>query len=163
MEKAWRTGIGYDLHPLISDRVLRLGGVTIAGERGLGGHSDGDVVLHALIDALLGAVGWPDIGEQFPDTDSRWRGIDSTQLMDQVIGQLLGAGWRINNVDLVIIAQKPKLSPWKEAIRKKLAELCRVSTGQVGVKAKTNEGFDAVGRQEAIACQVIATVIQNVE
>lgn len=147
-----RVGIGYDLHRLAAGRPLKLGGVTIAAEQGLVGHSDADVVLHALCDALLGALGQPDIGELFPDTDPRWRGADSRQFIVEALRRVLAAGYQVSNVDVIIHAERPKLGTHKEQIRESVAALLGLTADCVGVKAKTNEGLDAVGRGEAIAC-----------
>lgn len=149
-----RIGIGYDIHAVVSDRPLVLGGVSIPGDLGLGGHTDGDVVLHALIDALFGAAGLPDIGEHFPDGDEALRGVSSTVLLEQALEEIFGLKWIVNNVDLTIFAERPKLSEYKGAIRDSLSRLIRIDANSISVKAKTNEGFDAVGRGEAIACDV---------
>jgi len=147
-----RIGIGYDLHRLVPGRPLVLGGVTIPCERGLLGHSDADAVLHALCDALLGALGAGDIGELYPDTDPRWRGADSSRFVRDVMEQVRAAGRRVINADVVIHAQVPRLAPHKAAIRARVAELLDVAPERVGVKATTNEGLDAIGRGEAIGC-----------
>ena len=147
-----RVGIAYDLHRLVPGRRLRLGGVDIPGELGLLGHSDADVVLHAICDALLGAAGLGDIGEHFPDSDPRWKDADSRDLLSAVLEQVRRAAWRIGNVDLVIHAQRPRLTPHKPDIRASIATLLGLSPQAVNVKATTNEGLDAVGRGEAIAC-----------
>ena len=153
-----RVGIGTDLHRTAPGRPLILGGVTIESPFGLAGHSDADVVLHAVIDALLGAAGQPDIGELFPDTDPQWRGADSGALLKTVMGRIRDAGFAIVNVDLTIHAEKPKLSAYKEAIRDKLSGFLGIHCERIGVKAKTGEGLDAVGRGEAIGCTVIAAL-----
>jgi 2-C-methyl-D-erythritol 2,4-cyclodiphosphate synthase len=150
-----RIGIGYDIHRLVPDRPLRLGGVEIPSPRGLLGHSDGDALLHALCDALLGAAGLGDIGDHFPDTDPATRGIDSARLLAIVLERVRAAGFAVHNVDTNIIAQQPRLGPHKEAIRRRLAELLALDPARVSVKAKTNEGLDAVGRGEAIAAQAV--------
>ncbi len=147
-----RIGIGYDVHRLVPGRPLKLGGVTIPCERGLLGHSDADAVLHALCDALLGAVGQPDIGELFPDNDPRWKDADSRRFVEAALQRVSDAGYRVANVDLVIHAQQPRLGPHKEQIRAAVARLVGVPLDAVGVKATTNEGLDAIGRGEAIAC-----------
>lgn len=147
-----RIGIGYDVHRLVPGRPLKLGGVTIPCERGLLGHSDADAVLHALCDALLGAVGQPDIGELFPDNDPRWKDADSRRFVEEALQRVSDAGYRVANVDLVIHAQQPRLGPHKEQIRAAVARLVGVPLDAVGVKATTNEGLDAIGRGEAIAC-----------
>lgn len=152
-----RTGIGYDLHRLVAGRPLVLGGTHIPADRGLLGHSDADVVLHALGDALLGAAGLGDIGELFPDTDPAYEGADSRGLLKEVLRRVEDAGYEIVNADMIIHAQQPKLGPLKAQIRQSLAELLAVAPEAVGVKATTNEGLDAIGRGEAIAC--LATVL----
>lgn len=150
-----RVGIGTDLHRLVPGRKLLLGGVEIPHDLGLLGHSDADVVLHAVTDAILGAAAMPDIGERFPDTDPRNQDADSRKLLANVVDDVRAAGWLVVNADIVIHAQQPKLSAHKKAIAQSIADLLRVSVDCVGVKAKTNEGLDAVGRGEAIACTAI--------
>jgi len=147
-----RIGIGYDLHRLVPGRPLILGGVTIPYERGLLGHSDGDVVLHALCDALLGAIGEPDIGELFSDSDPAWKDADSRRFVSEVRARVHAAGYRVANIDLIVHAERPKLSPYKSQIRQTVAELVGLPPERVGLKAKTNEGLDAVGHGEALAC-----------
>lgn len=152
----YRTGFGYDLHRLVSGRRLVLGGVEIPHELGLLGHSDADIVLHAVCDALLGAAGLGDIGEHFPDTDARFKDADSRELMRQTLRMTLDAGYEPVNVDVVIHAERPKLREHKPAIRAALAELLGIDATAVGVKATTNEGLDAIGRGEAMACSATA-------
>lgn len=147
-----RIGIGYDVHRLVPGRPLKLGGVTIPFERGLLGHSDADAVLHALCDALLGAAGQPDIGELFPDTAPEWKDADSRRFVREALERVLNAGYTVANVDLIIHAQQPRLGAYKEQIRAAVAQLVRVPRDAVGVKATTNEGLDAIGRGEAVAC-----------
>lgn len=153
-----RVGIGTDLHRLEPGRKLILGHVVIEFDRGPAGHSDGDVLLHAVIDALLGAAGLPDIGELFPDTDPAYEGADSSLLLARVCQLLADRGFTPVNVDAVIHAERPKLSPYKAAIRQELARLLGLPVEMVGIKAKTNEGVDAVGRGEAIACTAVAGI-----
>lgn len=150
----WRIGIGYDLHAVVTGRPLRLGGIDIPWDRGLGGHSDGDVVLHAVIDGLFGAAGLPDIGDHFPDTDPAYAGMDSCALMRRAVEEVAGQGWQVHNLDVMIHAERPRLGAHKPAIRESLSRLVGVSAERIAVKAKTNEGLDAVGRGEAIACHV---------
>ncbi|MEZ6194782.1 MAG: 2-C-methyl-D-erythritol 2,4-cyclodiphosphate synthase [Planctomycetota bacterium] len=145
-----RVGLGYDIHRLVEDRPLILGGVEIPYERGLLGHSDADAVLHAVTDALLGATGLGDIGELFPDDDPKWKGADSSALLREVLGRVHAAGWTVVNLDLNVLAQKPRLKDHKPAIRGSIAKLLEVPEARVNVKAKTREGLDAVGRAEAI-------------
>ncbi len=147
-----RIGIGYDLHRLVEGRALILGGVMIPDGLGLLGHSDADVVLHALCDALLGAMGQPDIGELFPDRDPAWKDAESRVFVAEALARVRAAGYQVSNVDLVIHAERPRLGPHRDRIRGSVARLLGVAEGRVGVKAKTNEGVDAVGRGEAIAC-----------
>jgi 2-C-methyl-D-erythritol 4-phosphate cytidylyltransferase/2-C-methyl-D-erythritol 2,4-cyclodiphosphate synthase len=151
-----RAGTGYDLHRLVDGRPLVLAGVTVAPDRGPSGHSDGDVVAHALIDALLGAAGAGDIGGHFPDTDPRWKNAAGRDLLARTLSLLDGLGWRVVNVDVTVILERPKLAPHVAAIREALAADLRVAAGSVSVKAKTNEGVDAVGRGEAIAAHAVA-------
>ncbi len=151
-----RIGTGYDLHRLVEGRPLVLAGVRIPGDRGPAGHSDGDVVAHALIDALLGAAALGDIGGHFPDSDPRWKDAPGLDLLGRVIETLGAAGWRVGNADVTVILERPKLAPHVGAIRERLAGVLGVTAGQVSVKAKTNEGMDAVGRGEAIAAHAVA-------
>lgn len=150
-----RIGIGTDIHRLEPGSGLRLGGVEIPFDRRLAGHSDGDVVLHAVTDAILGAAGLPDIGERYPDTDPRYQGADSRLFLREAVGAVAVRGYRVMNADITIHAERPKLSPHKAVIQDCVAGLLGVSSGCVSVKAKTNEGFDAVGRGDAIACTVV--------
>lgn len=150
-----RTGLGYDLHRLVPHRRLMLGGVHVPHHLGPLAHSDGDVVLHALCDALLGAAGLGDIGELFPDTDPANQGADSRRFLAAVRQRVAAAGYRVLNVDVVVHAQEPKLGPFKARLRQNLAELLELPPEAVGVKATTNEGLDAVGRGEAIACWAV--------
>jgi 2-C-methyl-D-erythritol 2,4-cyclodiphosphate synthase len=147
-----RTGIGYDIHRLVPDRPLILGGMRVPSELGLMGHSDADVVLHALTDALLGAVAAPDIGELFPDDDPRWSGAHSQKFLQEALERVRAAGYAIGNLDLVIHAQQPRLSAHKQAIRQSVAQLCGLTPDRIGLKATTNEGLDAIGQGQAIAC-----------
>lgn len=146
--------MGYDIHGVIAERPLVLGGVEVRQSFGLGGHTDGDVVLHAVIDALFGAAGLPDIGEHFPDGDSALRGVSSRHLLRESMQEIEREHWTVNNVDLTIVAEKPKLSAHKTKIAESLADMLGIEHRRVSAKAKTNEGFDAVGRGEAIACHV---------
>lgn len=151
-----RVGIGTDLHRLVPGRKLILGHVAIEHDSGLLGHSDGDVVLHAIIDAIAGAAGLPDIGEMFPDTDPTYKDADSGKLLEQVVRAIAGCGYAVVNADVTIHAEQPKLSSYKAAMVKEIARLLKVPAEAVSVKAKTNEGLDAVGRREAIACTAVA-------
>ena len=149
-----RVGQGFDVHPWSDDprRPLVLGGVVLEGERGLAGHSDADVVAHAVADALLGAAGLGDIGAHFPDTDSRWRGADSLALLGHVVEVVRAEGWSVANVDTTVILEAPRLAPHKEAMEKRLSE---VVGAPVRVKAKRAEGLGALGRGEGIACLAV--------
>lgn len=151
-----RVGLGEDLHRLVPGRPLILGGVPFDSPVGLLGHSDGDVVLHAVADALLGAAGLGDIGEHFSDEDPAHAGADSSKLLAHVVDEVRRRGYAVGNVDVVIHAQRPKLGSGKERIRARIAELLDLDLGDVNIKAKTGEGLDAVGREEAIACRVVA-------
>jgi 2-C-methyl-D-erythritol 2,4-cyclodiphosphate synthase len=151
-----RVGIGTDLHRLAPGRPLVLGHVRIEYDKGPLGHSDGDVVLHAIIDAIAGAAGLPDIGEMFPDTDPAYKGADSGELLKSALGRAAQAGYAVVNLDVTIHAERPKLGPHKAAIRAEVARLVGVNIDAVSIKAKTNEGQDAVGRGEAIACTAVA-------
>ena len=153
-----RIGTGYDLHRLVAGRRLVLGGVTIPFELGLEGHSDADILCHAVTDAILGAAAAGDIGRLFPDTDPRWKGADSIKLLEGATSQLHQAGFRIVNVDATVIAQKPKLLPFLDAMRSNLAKALQVRVEQVSVKGKTNEQVDSTGRGEAMACHAVALV-----
>ena len=150
-----RVGLGYDVHRLVAGRPLVLGNVTIPHEMGLDGHSDADVVIHALIDALTGAAGLPDVGQMFPNTDLRYKGINSAELLKGTRAAFEKAGWRLVNADIVVMAQRPKLSPHKAEMCRRLAEILGVETGQINIKGKTGEGVDAVGEERAIACQCV--------
>jgi 2-C-methyl-D-erythritol 2,4-cyclodiphosphate synthase len=156
-----RVGIGHDTHRLAVGRPLLLGGVRIAHSRGLVGHSDADVVLHAVVDALLGAAGWGDIGDAYPDTDPSYAGADSSRFVRETVARLQRGSWRIINLDVVIFAQEPKLGAVKAEIRRHLAELLGLDLDAVNVKAKTGEGVGAIGRAEAIACQAVALIDRN--
>jgi 2-C-methyl-D-erythritol 2,4-cyclodiphosphate synthase len=147
-----RVGIGYDLHRTVAGRPLMLGGVQIPSAFGLAGHSDADVVLHAVCDALLGAAGLGDIGELFPDTDPAYQDIASSHLLADVLARVRSAGYAPGNVDVIIHAERPRLTEHKPRIRAALAELLDLPANAVNVKATTNEGLDAIGRGEAIAC-----------
>lgn len=154
----YRTGIGYDIHRLTEDRKLFLGGIEIPYFKGLLGHSDGDVLLHAISDALLGAVAEGDIGVHFPDSDPKYRGVDSAVLLKNVVTLVNGKGFKINNVDTVIIAQEPVLTPFKKPIQKRIAAILEIGEDSVGIKAKTNEGLGEIGRKEAIAAYALVSL-----
>ncbi|MGH7163552.1 MAG: 2-C-methyl-D-erythritol 2,4-cyclodiphosphate synthase [Planctomycetota bacterium] len=155
-----RVGFGFDCHRFGQDRPLRLGGVTVPGAPGLVAHSDGDCVLHAIADALLGAAGLPDLGEQFPDTDPRWKDADSGALLRLVAGRVAAAGFRVGNVDVTLLAERPRIAPHREAMRARIAELLGVPVAGVGVKATTLERMGALGRGEGVACQAVCLVTE---
>ena len=152
------TGIGYDCHRLVAGRPLIIGGVTLDHDRGLDGHSDADVLTHAIIDAMLGAAGLGDIGEHFPDTDPRYKGADSLALLAATIELLAGAGLRTAHVDATVIMERPKLGPHKAAIRASLATVLELELGHVNVKATRGEGMGFVGREEGVATLAVVTV-----
>ena len=151
-----RIGNGYDIHRLVSGRPLILGGIRLDHPLGLDGHSDADVLVHALMDALLGAISLGDIGRHFPPEDPRWKGADSLQLLERVMELVRARGWQVVNVDAVVVAEQPKLKPHIEAMRAAIAARLAVEPDQVGVKATTNEGLGPTGRQEGIACHAVA-------
>jgi 2-C-methyl-D-erythritol 4-phosphate cytidylyltransferase/2-C-methyl-D-erythritol 2,4-cyclodiphosphate synthase len=153
-----RTGLGYDVHPFCEGRPLYLGGVAVPEGPGLSGHSDGDVLLHALMDACLGAAGLPDIGHCFPPSDPRWEGASSLALLAIVKGMLSKEGYRAVQVDLTAAAEKPRLAPYQEEMRGRIAAVLGISPAAVGLKATTSEGLGFVGRGEGIACWAVATV-----
>jgi 2-C-methyl-D-erythritol 2,4-cyclodiphosphate synthase len=156
-----RVGIGHDTHRLIAGRPLILGGLRIEHSLGLLGHSDADVVCHAVADAILGAAGLGDIGEHYPDTDPQWQGLDSTRLLAEVVKKVAQARWRVVNCDVIIHAQEPKLGPHKQAIRANLAGLLQVGEIMVNVKAKTGEHVGPIGRAEAISCHAVVLLEAN--
>ncbi len=153
-----RVGIGYDVHQLVAGRPLVLGGITIPHELGLLGHSDADVLIHALMDALLGAAGMGDIGRHFPDTDVKYKGIASTELLEQVVSKLEADGYRIGNVDVIVMAQRPKLAPFISEMQSKLSDVLKIDAHYVNIKATTTEGLGFVGREEGIAAQATAVL-----
>jgi 2-C-methyl-D-erythritol 2,4-cyclodiphosphate synthase len=152
------TGIGYDSHRLKPGRKLILGGVEIPGELGLDGHSDADVLTHAVIDALLGAAGLGDIGEHFPDSDERYRDADSLKLLETVLPRVFAQGLELVNVDSTVVMERPKLGPYREAIRERLASVLGLAPGRVNVKATTGEGVGFVGRGEGVAALVVVSL-----
>ncbi|MFA4873802.1 MAG: 2-C-methyl-D-erythritol 2,4-cyclodiphosphate synthase [bacterium] len=153
-----RIGIGYDIHSLVEGKQLILGGIVIPFDRGLLGHSDGDALLHAIADALLGACALGDIGRHFPDTDPAHEGADSAVLLERVVTLIKDKGFRPTNVDANVIAQKPRLAPHMDAMREKISEILSLPLDAVSVKARTNEGLDAVGEGNAIAAQAVVLV-----
>lgn len=157
----FRIGTGYDCHALVEGRKLVLGGVTIPHKTGLQGHSDADALLHAIIDALLGAAALGDIGKHFPDTDPMFAGADSRTLLREVASRVVGTGYTIGNIDATIIAQAPKMAPHIPQMISRIAEDIGVSPQQVNIKAKTNEKMGFVGREEGIAAEAVAMLIRS--
>lgn len=155
-----RVGFGYDVHRLVEGRELRLGGVVVAFERGLAGHSDADVLLHAITDALLGAAALGDIGTHFPPGVARWAGADSRDLLAGALALLADGGWAVANVDSTIVAEEPRLGPYIPAMRAEIARVLGVSEQQVSVKAKTTEGLGFIGSGEGMAAYAAALIIR---
>ena len=156
-----RVGLGYDSHRFVAGRALVLGGVRVPHSAGLAGHSDADAVLHAVTDAVLGAIGAGDIGEQFPDTDPRWGGADSAIFVRHAMELAGKAGLAVGNCDVTVLCESPKLSPYKSAMKARIAELLGVAEGQVSIKAKTNEGMGWIGRNEGLAA-IAVVLLQKV-
>ncbi|MDO5403126.1 MAG: 2-C-methyl-D-erythritol 2,4-cyclodiphosphate synthase [Eubacteriales bacterium] len=154
-----RVGMGYDVHKLVEDRKLIMGGVDIPCEKGLLGHSDADVLLHAIMDALLGAAALGDIGKHFPDTDDKYKGASSIELLKEVGNKLSQAGFIIENIDATIIAQRPKMRPYIDSMRQNIAKALMIETGQVNVKATTEEGLGFTGTGEGISSQAICSIM----
>lgn len=154
-----RIGHGYDLHRLQPGGELWLGGVLVSNELSAIAHSDGDVVIHAIVDALLGALGQGDIGELFPNTDPRWKGVRSDEFLIAVWERVARAGWKLGNLDVTVLAERPRLREFKPAIVAELSRLTDAAPGQVNVKAGTNEGCDAIGRGEAIAAHAVVLLV----
>ncbi len=162
MNKMQKIGIGYDIHKLVKGRPLILGGIEIPFEKGLLGHSDGDALLHAISDAMLGACGLGDIGQYFPDTDPKFKNADSSKLLSEVFLKIREKGFKVVNMDSNIIVQRPKMSSHVLNMRKKIAEILNMDIDNVSIKARSNEGLDAVGNEEAIAVQaVVLLAAQN--
>jgi 2-C-methyl-D-erythritol 2,4-cyclodiphosphate synthase len=157
----YRTGIGYDIHRLVAGRKLFLGGVEIPYIHGLLGHTDADVLLHAICDALLGAVGGGDIGEHFPDTDPRYAGIASAELLKATYSLIKTKNFVISNLDTIVIAQEPILLPFKKQMQQKIAQILNIQEEMVNVKAKTNEGLGEIGKKEAIAAYVVVSLVSR--
>jgi 2-C-methyl-D-erythritol 2,4-cyclodiphosphate synthase len=154
-----RMGVGYDSHRFGPGNAVRLGGISIPHDHALSGHSDADVIAHAVTDALLGATGEGDIGSMFPDTDPANRMRDSIEMLTLAISHLRDRGWRANNVDVTLIAELPRIAPYREAMRDALAAALNLARGSVSVKGKTNEGMGWIGRGEGVACIAVATVV----
>jgi 2-C-methyl-D-erythritol 2,4-cyclodiphosphate synthase len=156
-----RVGSGIDVHAFGPGDALVLGGVRIPHTRGIAAHSDGDVLLHALVDALLGAAGLGDIGEHFPDSDPRWRGADSRQFVTTTLEMLARRSWRVVNVDLTLLAQQPRLAPWRDQIRHSVATLLGLAVGEVNLKATTTEHLGFIGRSEGLAAMATVLIDQR--
>ena len=161
MKPSFRVGLGFDFHPFQQGRELILGGIRIPHPVGLAGHSDADVVLHAISDAILGAAGLGDIGHHFPDSDPRYKGISSVHLLTRVVELVQVKGWAIGNVDIVIVAEEPRIAPFREAISAKLSEVLEILPGEVCVKATTMEGMGPVGRKEGISAQAVVLLYRG--
>ena len=154
-----RIGHGYDVHRLVNERALILGGVTIPYEKGLLGHSDADVLLHAVMDAVLGAMGAPDIGHLFPDKDERYRGISSMKLTEEVAGRMCGAGYAVGNIDITVIAQRPKLAPYLDEMKNNIAHAFSCDISAVNIKATTEEGLGFTGEGQGIAAHAVCLLV----
>jgi 2-C-methyl-D-erythritol 2,4-cyclodiphosphate synthase len=158
-QPAFRVGLGYDIHPLVAGRPCILGGVSIPSPVGPEGHSDADVLLHAVADAILGAAGLRDIGHYFPNTDASLKGLDSAVIVKKAVAEAKAqGGWVVGNVDIVIIGERPKVMAHVEAMKAKVAEIIGISPAQVGIKATTNEGMDSIGQGKALAVQAICLI-----
>ena len=158
-QPAFRVGLGYDIHPLVAGRPCILGGVNIPSPVGPDGHSDADVLLHAVADAILGAAGLRDIGHYFPNTDATLKGLDSAVIVQKAVAEAKAqGGWMVGNVDIVIIGERPKVMAHVEAMKAKVAEIIGISPAQVGIKATTNEGMDSIGQGKALAVQAICLI-----
>ncbi len=158
---ALRVGIGYDIHRLVAGRPLWLGGVNVPSELGLDGHSDADVILHSLCDALLGAAGLPDIGQLYPNDDPAYSGISSLKLLQDVSERLADAGWRVSNADCMVIAEQPKIAPHVSAMRRCIADALSIPFEAISIKATTNEGLGAIGEGRGIACHATAAIVRS--
>jgi len=158
MAKGPRIGYGYDVHPLGPGRKLILGGIDIPHTKGLLGHSDSDVLVHAVCDALLGAMGEGDIGRHYPSSDQRYKGISSVKLLEDVLSKLKAKGYRIGNIDTVIVAQAPRLGPYLSAMQQKLAEVAGIDAELVNVKVKSGEGLDAAGKEEGMIAHAVCLI-----
>ena len=158
-QPAFRVGLGYDIHPLVAGRPCILGGVNIPSPVGPDGHSDADVLLHAVADAILGAAGLRDIGHYFPNTDAALKGLDSAVIVKKAVAEAKAqGGWVVGNVDIVIIGERPKVMAHVDAMKAKVAEIIGISPAQVGIKATTNEGMDSIGQGKALAVQAICLI-----
>ncbi|HZD85128.1 MAG TPA: 2-C-methyl-D-erythritol 2,4-cyclodiphosphate synthase [Gemmatimonadaceae bacterium] len=156
-----RVGVGYDSHRFAPGRPLKLGGVLIPSDVGLLGHSDADAICHAVTDAILGAAGLGDIGEMFPDTDPANKDCDSIQMLEAAVKRIATAGYRVNQVDVSVVAESPRIAPHREKIRARLASALGIDSASVSVKGKSNEGMGWIGRKEGLACIAVATLRGN--
>ena len=156
-----RVGIGYDSHRFAAGGPMRLGGIDLPLEEHLHGHSDGDAIAHAVTDAILGAAGLGDIGSMFPDTDAANRGRDSLTMLAAAAAHVQAAGWRVQQVDVTVVAERPRIGPHRDAMRGALAAALSVATGDVGLKGKSNEGMGGIGRGEGLACIAVATIVRR--
>ncbi len=156
-----RVGVGYDSHRFAQGRPLKLGGVLIPSDVGLLGHSDADAICHAVTDAILGAAGLGDIGEMFPDTDPANKDRDSIKMLEAAVKRIATAGYRVNQVDVSVVAESPRISPHREKIRARLASALGIDSASVSVKGKSNEGMGWIGRKEGLACIAVATLRGN--
>jgi 2-C-methyl-D-erythritol 2,4-cyclodiphosphate synthase len=162
LQPEYRFGIGFDVHRLVKGRPLILGGITISHDRGLDGHSDADALLHALTDAILGAIAEGDIGQHFSNTDPRWKDSDSGVFVEEAVRLATQRGYHVGNVDAVIMAEQPKMAPYIKDMRRRIAELLGVDMSLIGVKAGTMERMGFVGREEGIACQAVVSLVRIV-
>jgi len=160
VQPPFRIGLGYDIHRLVPGRRCILAGVEIPSEVGPDGHSDADVVLHAVADAILGAAGLPDIGQLFPNSDPALAGMDSARIVDRALREARALGWQVGNLDLTLLAERPKIARHVPAMRAKLAQMLGVEVAQVGVKATTSEGLDAIGEGRGIACHAVVLLFK---
>ena len=156
-----RVGIGFDVHPLVRGETLIIGGIHIPAERGLKGHSDADVLTHALIDAILGALGKGDIGRHFPDTEEEYKGINSLLLLERVKKLMQAEGYLINNIDLIIIAQSPRMSPYYQQIKRNYCQMLGINGNRINLKATTTERLGFIGRGEGVAAQAIVSLVES--
>ncbi len=161
MKNEFRIGLGHDIHALVEGRELWLGGVKIPYHLGLKGHSDADALIHAIMDAMLGALALGDIGCLFPDSDSTYKGISSMKLLGEVMKKVVAKGFAVNNIDCMIHCEKPKIAPHRAAMVETLSAALQIDADRISIKAGTNEGFDAVGQGRAISCQAVVMLIRG--
>ncbi|HBT77979.1 MAG TPA: 2-C-methyl-D-erythritol 2,4-cyclodiphosphate synthase [Planctomycetaceae bacterium] len=162
MENDYRVGLGHDTHRLVPGTGFLLGGIAISHDRTLYGHSDADVLLHTVTDAVLGAAALGDIGDLFPDTDPVNRGRDSAQMLRTALEEVVRTGWTVVNLDCIVFAQRPKIGPYKDQIRRRIAELLEIAPDRVGIKAKTGEHVGPIGREEAVSCEAIVLLKREI-